>query len=141
MAADAWRMSSRIQHPSSRRLLVAIVLVAPGGLFVAANVLQYGLGLRGAADWLDPLFALPIVEWIVTALVLAGPAVALLLAASRLLPIRLVRDDDAWEVRIRVRIDVWAIAVATISVLVGGVLAAHLIAENLACVIGLRSTC
>ena len=81
------------------------------------------------------------VAWIVTALVLVGPVVALLLAASRLLPIRLVRDSDAWEVRIRVRTDGWAIAVATISVLVGGTLAAHLVAENLACVIGLRSTC
>jgi hypothetical protein len=134
-------MSTRIQHPSSRRLVVALFLVTPGAVFVAANILQYGLGLRGAADWLDPLFALAGMEWIVTALVLAGPVVALLLAASRLLPFRLVRDGDAWEVRIRVRIERWAIAVATISVLVGGVLAAHLVAENLACVIGLRSSC
>jgi len=134
-------MSTRIQHPSSRRLVVAMLLVTPGAVFVAANVLQYGLGLEGAADWLDPLFALPAVAWIVTALVLAGPVVALLLATSRLLPIRLVRDGDAWEVRIRVRTDGLAIAVATISVLVGGILAAHLVAENLACVIGLRSTC
>lgn len=51
-----------------------------------------------------------------------------------------MRDGDAWEVRIRVRTDGWAIAVATISVIVGGILAAYLVAENLACVIGLRST-
>jgi hypothetical protein len=87
------------------------------------------------------LFALPAVEWVLTALILAGPVVALILAASRLLPIRLVRDGDAWEVRIRARTVGWAIAVATISVLVGGILAAYLVAENLACVIGLRSTC
>jgi hypothetical protein len=134
-------MSTRVEHPSSRRIVLAMLLVTPGAVFVAANVLQYGLGLDGAGDWLDPLFALPPVEWIVTALVLAGPVAALLLAGSRLMPIRLVRDGDAWEVRIRVRTDVRAIAVATLSLLVGGILAGHLVAENLACVIGLRSAC
>jgi hypothetical protein len=63
------------------------------------------------------------------------------IAASWLLPFRLERDGDAWEVRIRVRPDGWALAVAAISLLVGGILAGHLIAENLACMIGLRSSC
>jgi hypothetical protein len=80
-------MSTVIQHPSSRRLVIATVLLTPGALFVTANVLQYGLGLDGAADWFDPLFALPAVAWILTAF------------------------------------------------------AGHLIAENLACMIGIRSTC
>jgi hypothetical protein len=68
--------------------VVATLLVTPGAVFVAANVLQYGLGFEGAARLARPLFALPAVAWIVTALVLAGPVMALLLAASRLLPIR-----------------------------------------------------
>ena len=134
-------MSTVIQHPSSRRLVVATLLLAPSALFVAANVLQYGLGLGGTADWLNPLFDSPAVAWIVTALILAGPVVAFLLAASQLLPIRFEREGDAWEVRIRVRADGWALAIAAISLLVGGILAGHLIAENLACMIGIRSTC
>jgi hypothetical protein len=134
-------MSMVIRHPSSRRLVLATLLLVPGAVFVTANVLQYGLGIQGAADWFDPLFALPAVAWILTVLILAGPAVSFLLAASWLLPFRLERDGDAWEVRIRVRPDGWALAVAAISLLVGGILAGHLIAENLACMIGLRPSC
>ncbi len=134
-------MNTVIQHPASRRLVVATLLLAPGALFVAANVSQYGLGLGGTADWLNPLFDSPPIAWIVTALILAGPVVAFLLATSQLLPIRFERDGDAWEVRIRVRADGWALAVAAISLLVGGILAGHLIAENLACMIGVRSSC
>ena len=139
--AEACDMSTVIQHPSSRRLLVATLLVAPAALFVGLNILQYGLGLGGAADWIDPLFDVPAAAWILTTVILTGPVVAFLLAGSRLLPIRLVRDGDAWEVRIRVRADAWAIGVAAISLLVGGILAGHLIAENLACMIGVRATC
>ncbi len=82
-----------IQHPSSRRLVLATVLVAPATVFVAANVLQYGLGIQGAADWFDPLFAVQPVAWILTLLILAGPAGSFLLAASWLLPFRL--DETA----------------------------------------------
>ena len=117
------------------------MLLAPATVFVAANVLQYGLGIQGAADWFDPLFAVQPLAWILTFFILVGPAVSFLLAASWLLPFRLERDGDAWEVRIRVRPDGWALAVAAISVLVGGILAGHLIAENLACMSGIRSTC
>lgn len=134
-------MSMAIQHPSSRRLVLATILLAPGAVFVAANVLQYGLGVGGAADWFDPLFAVQPVAGILTFLILSGPPLSFLLAASWLLPFRLERDGDAWEVRIRVRPDGWALAVAAISLLVGGILAGHLIAENLACMIGLRPSC
>jgi hypothetical protein len=134
-------MSAVIQQQPSRRLILATLLLAPGSLFVAANILEHGLGFEGAADWFDSLLDLPTVSWILTSFILAGPAVAFLLAASQLLPIRLERDGDAWEVRIRVRADGWALAVAATSLLVGGILAGHLIAENLACMIGIRSSC
>jgi hypothetical protein len=126
---------------SSRPLLVASLLVAPAAMFVGANVLQYGLGLEGAATWLDPLFEVRGVAWLLTAVILGGPPAAFLIAAWRLLPIHIERDGDAWEVRIRVRTDKWAITVLGISLLVGGILAGHLLAENLACMIGVRSSC
>ena len=134
-------MRAHAPHPSSHRVLAASILVAPATVFVTANVLQYGLGVHGAADRLDPLFTTTVLEWPLTALILAGPVAAMLLALSRLLPIRFLRDDDAWEVRIRVRSDPWAIGVATVSLLVGGILAGHLLAENLACMIGVGSGC
>lgn len=134
-------MSAQDQRRSPRRLAIATVLLGPAAVFVSANVLQHGFGLDGAADWLDPIFVEPSILWLPTALVIVGPVVALLLAATRLFPIRLLRDGDAWEVRIRVRSDLWAIAVASLSLVVGVILAGYLVAENLACVIGIRSSC
>ena len=134
-------MSAQDQRRSPRRLVIATVLLGPAAFFVSANVLQHVLGLDGAADWLDPIFAEPSISWLLTALVIVGPIVALLLAAARLVPIRLLRDGDAWEVRIRVRSDPWAIAVASLSLALGGILAGYLVVENLACVVGIRSSC
>lgn len=138
---DPRTVIARIEHPSSRRLLVATLLVVPAAVFVTANVLQHELGVGRAATWLDPLFETSGIGWLASAIVLAGPVAALLLAISRFLPIRLVRDGDAWEVRIRVRPDRWAIAIAAVSLAVGGTLAAYLVVENLACVAGIAERC
>jgi hypothetical protein len=134
-------MSARIGHDGARRLVVAAIAVAPSVLFLAANVVQYGLGVRGAADWMNPIFEQAGIGWIVTGIILAGPIVCFLLAASRLLPLRLRRDGDAWEVHLRVRADVWALALVAVSGLSGGILAGHLLAENLACMIGVAAGC
>lgn len=134
-------MSARIVREPARRLVLAAIAVAPSAVFIAANVVQYGLGIRGAADWLNPLFETPGIGWLVTGIILAGPIVCFLLAASRLLPIRLRRDGDAWEVRLRVRADVWALVLVGLSALVGGILAGHLLAENLACMLGIATGC
>jgi hypothetical protein len=94
-------VSSSNPQSSSRRLVIATVLVIPATVFVGANVVQYGRGIGGAGEWLDPLYrhashgvdrdrAHP-----------SRPVAALLLAASRIIPIRFDRDDDVWEVRIR----------------------------------------
>ena len=52
-----------------------------------------------------------------------------------------MRDGDAWEVRIRVRVDRWALAIAVASLVVGGILVGHLLVENAACMIGIRASC
>lgn len=133
-------MSDRTVRARDRRLLVATALVVPAFVFVAANVLEHELGVAGAAAWLDPALGSRM-GWLVTGLVVTGPPAALLIAATRFLPIRLVRDGEAWEVRIRVRPDGWAVAVATVSVALGGVLASHLILENLPCVARVAERC
>jgi hypothetical protein len=140
-------MSARIQQPAhrhsrDRRLVWAVVLLAPAVVFVTASVLQYGVGVPNAADWLNPLFTIKGVELISTTWVVGGPVVAFLLAASRVFPIRLVRDeDDTWEIRLRVRFDWPAITIAGVSLLYGGFLIGHLLAENAACMIGVKATC
>ena len=140
-------MSARLEHPAGdrrrdRRLIWALVLLAPAVVFVTASALQYGAGVPGAADWFNPVFTIVGLGGIVTVWIVAGPVLAFLLAASRVFPIRLVRDeDDAWEIRLRVRIDWPAIGVGAVALLYGGFLVAHLIAENAACMIGLKASC
>jgi hypothetical protein len=126
---------------ADRRLLVATALVVPALLFVVANMLEHRFGVAGAASWLDPALDSAWAGWLVSALVAGGPLVALAIAATRLFPIRRVRDGDAWEVRIRVRADRWAIGVAAVSVALAAVLAVYLIVENLPCLAGLAERC
>jgi hypothetical protein len=130
-----------LDRHAHRRLLIATLIVTPAAVFVGLNVLQYGLGVPHAADWMDPVWDVSGLAWLATTIVLAGPVAALLLAATRIFPVRLVRDGDAWEVRIRVRLDRWAIAIAALSLVVGGILAGHLLAENLACMLGVSVSC
>jgi hypothetical protein len=120
----------------------AAVLIAPAVVFVTGSALQYGAGVPKAADWFNPLFTIDGLRQIAVTWVVGGPVVAFLLAASRVFPIRLVRDeDDTWEIRLRVRIDWPAITIAGVSLLYGGFLIGHLLAENAACMIGGKATC
>jgi hypothetical protein len=63
------------------------------------------------------------------------------LATSWLLPFRVARDDDAWQVTIRVRIDPFAIAVLGVSICSGAALLAYAVIENAACLFGSATTC
>jgi hypothetical protein len=134
-------MDSRVAPAESRRLLVAVVLLVPSAVFVTANVLQYWLGIDGAAEWIDPLFQIDPIGWLATALILLGPVVTFLIAAARLLPIKVERDEDTWKIQLRVRIEPRAIALTAASLVFGGILLGHLVAENLPCLAGLRSSC
>jgi hypothetical protein len=132
-------------EPSRRqratRLVVATILVMPATVFLAMHVLQYGIGIDRAADWIDALFDGRWLGWVATGVVLGGSLIALVLAVAWFLQIRVMRDGEAWELRIRVRFDRWALAVATVSAGVGGFLVAHIAFENLACALGFSSVC
>jgi hypothetical protein len=131
------RLSADPSPPARRkRLLVATVLAAPATVFVGTHVIQYGIGITGAADWIDAPFGDRRVAWLAIGLVLGGPVIAFTLAATRLLSIRPMRHGDDLELRIRVRLDLWALVVATVSAGVGGFLIAHIALENLLDVVG-----
>jgi hypothetical protein len=140
MDAGIERPPEPAPSPHPRRLVVATIAVLPATIFLAAHVLEYVLGI-GSAVWLDRYFEFPVLGRPLVALVLVGPVVALALAASWLLPVRLIRDGDAWEIRLRVRVDVWALGIALLAAIVGGFLIGHVAIENLACVIGVPSAC
>ena len=73
-------------HPRSWRLLVAALAEAPALVLVAASALQNGLGVRGAATWMDPAFEASGVKVITIGVVLIGPPLAAILSLSWLLP-------------------------------------------------------
>ena len=75
------------------RFVVAAVTTLPAAVFLAFNVLQYGLGISNAASWMDPAFDTAGVRILTIGVVLLGP-VAAVLALTWLLPIRLMRDAD-----------------------------------------------
>ena len=139
-------MSAIPQQPITRphrprRLLLAAAAVAPATVFVTANVMQHVLDVSGAATWLEPAFETPALSALLTALVLIGPVAAALLTLSWLMPLRFTRDDDAWQVTIRVRTDPFVIGVFVFAVTVGATLLAYAAAENAACILGLSSRC
>jgi hypothetical protein len=124
-----------------RRLVVAAVATLPAAVFLACSVLQYGLGVSNAASWMDPAFDAPGIRILTIAVVLLGPTVAAILALTWLLPVRWTRDEDSWELRIRVRLDPIAITILGVSLACGAILFGHIAAENAACVIGLTTRC
>jgi hypothetical protein len=130
-----------IHHVIPRRLFIAVVAVLPAVVFLASSVLQYGLDISGAATWMDPLFDTTGLRLLAIGVVLLGPAMAAVLALSWLLPLRWTRNEDAWELRIRVRVDPVAIAIFLVALACGAILYGHIAAENAACLIGLASRC
>ena len=121
--------------------MVAAVATLPAALFLACSVLQYGLGISNAASWMDPAFDTAGVRILTIGVVLLGPTVAAVLALSWLLPVRWRRDGDAWELRIRVRLDPIAFSILGVSLVCGAILYGHIAAENAACAIGLTAHC
>lgn len=122
---------------------MAAVLQVPAVLFVGANLLKYGLGVDGLSDALGP-FAEPTndaMDAIVTAVVLIGPIVALLLSLVPITRFRFGRRDGALEARVVVRMRWSSIAVAIAALGVLLVLGSYTLAENSECWFGAATAC
>ncbi len=68
-----------VSAPSRRAAglgLVGLALSLPTLVFVVANLLQYGLGIQGPADVIDPLVPGPPIGWLILMLPLIGFALA-----------------------------------------------------------------
>jgi hypothetical protein len=56
--------------------LLGLAISLPTLVFVVANLLQYGLGIQGPADLIDPLYPGPPIGWLILILPLVGFALA-----------------------------------------------------------------
>jgi hypothetical protein len=118
----AWR------HPRGWAL-AAGAIVAPTVLFVTGSLLAYELGIPAVASVMEPVNAwLGAVRPADLLLVLA-PAVALAVAAAPLLRVQLHRDGGT-EAMIGVRLRRLNLGVALVALLLGGVLAWHVLVET-----------
>jgi hypothetical protein len=123
--------------------LLAGALVLPAVVFVAANVLKYGLGMDALSNVLGP-FAEPgegPLNVVVTALVLVGPVVALALVLVPIVRLRLGRSDGTVEATVSLRLEWARLAIALVALGVLAVLAGHIAAENAACWLGAARAC
>lgn len=132
-------MRDRARWPA----LIAALLVLPAVLFVAANLLKYGLDVAFLSDALGP-FAEPgrgAADVVVTGVVLLGPVAALAIALLPLVRLRLGRSDGTIEASMFLRLRWPQMAVAVVALAVLAALGAYLVAENAACWFGSATAC
>ena len=128
--------------------VIGAALTAPLFLFVTANLVHYGLGLRPPLDltiWIDALLADParkrIFELLSPGLFLGLPLVALALNTAAVARLRIDSARRALTAILTVR-GRWAnLAVAAASAGLLALLAGYLVAENLPCWLGFASHC
>ncbi len=118
------------------------LLVLPSALFVAANVLKHELGIPALADRLG-WFAEPgdIGAAGVTAVVLFGPVLALIVVLVPIVRLRMTRSKDALEATVALRVRPANLAVAGVSLAVLALLGAYLVSENANCWFGSSGHC
>lgn len=132
-----------MEHGRRRFTLAAGALVLPAVVFVAANVLKYGLGVDALSNVLGS-FAEPgegPVNLVVTALVLVGPVVAIAIALVPIVRLRLGSSDGTVEAAVSLRLEWARVAIALVALAVLAVLAGYLAAENAPCWFGSARAC
>ena len=104
--------------------LVGLAVSLPTLVFVVANLLQYGLGIQGPADVIDPLYPGPPIGWLILILPLIGFA----LAAAPVLGVTVARSEGG----LRSQIVVHLRPINVFAGLVTGGLAAFVVAHLIA---------
>jgi hypothetical protein len=118
-------------HPRGLALL-ALVVLAPATVFVAGSVLAYQLGLTSLIGPMESINAWLAAQRVAGVVLMASPAVALLLALAPLvrLQLRAGQSGSAGVVGIQTRLA--NLAVASLALIVGGLIAWHAIFESIA---------
>jgi hypothetical protein len=124
-----------VDSPPLRRWPTALglLLVTPGLLFVAANVLKFGLGFPGLYDALGPAVApgSTTPELLQAAVVVGGALAALFLSIFHVARFGLRRHDGELTGSVTLRLRWPSLLVAGLSLALLGSIGLYLIAENL----------
>jgi hypothetical protein len=121
------------QTPDGRRLLLAAVLLLPALVFVPANVLKFELNISFPYDTLEPILhpSIGLLRVLRDVLVVLGPVAALALSAASIMRGSLKRTGDSVQATVALRIAPVPMAIAAVSLVLLGSIAAYLVAENL----------
>ena len=109
---------------------IALIVIAPTTLFVLFSILAYQLG----ADWLVTAMD-PVTRWmqsvrIVDLILVASPAIALLLAVAPLVRLELKRNDTGREAVVGLRLKWLNVAIGLLALVIGGLLVGHIVFES-----------
>ena len=119
------------RHPTATALIAALI-AAPTVIFVAISFLAYQLELPGMQAWIQPFMdGLARAPRIVDMFLLGAPFLAFLIAALPLIGFRMQRIDGELRITLALRARTLNLIVVGVCVLVGGLLASHLIVEFL----------
>ena len=119
------------RHPTATALIAALI-AAPTVIFVAISFLAYQLELPGMQAWIQPFMdGLARAPRIVDMFLLGAPFLAFLIAALPLIGLRMERIDGELRITLALRARTLNLIVVGVCVLVGGLLASHLIVEFL----------
>ena len=118
------------RHPTASAL-VAALLLAPTAVFIGVSFLAYQLELPGWAAAVEPVLDAVTAPRIVDLFLLLAPFLAFAVAARPLIGVRMERVAGELRVTIALRARTLNLVVLAFAVLVGGFLAAHMVAEFL----------
>ena len=119
------------RHPTMLAL-IALLLVAPTATFVLLSFLSYELGLSGLRAVVEPaLLALNESTRLLNLALLAAPFLAFVVALAPLVGIGLSRATAELRVTLSFRARAINLVVIALCVIVGGLLAGHIVLETL----------
>ena len=104
--------------------IVGLALSLPTLVFVVANLLQYGLGIQGPADVIDPLYPGPPIGW----LILILPIVGFALAALPVVGVTVTRGEGGLRSQIVIHLRPLNVSAGVITGGLAAFIVAHLIA-------------
>lgn len=119
------------RHPTATAL-VAALLLAPTFVFVGVSILAYDIAIPGLAATVDPVLAAVTAPLPVDLFLLAAPFGAFLLAALPLIGLRRERVDGELRLTLALRARALNLVILLVAIVVGGILAGHVVGEFLA---------
>jgi hypothetical protein len=117
------------RHPRTWAL-AALVFLAPTLLFTVLSMLTYQFGLTGLAGLMDPVNTWLNGQRALDLVLVALPAVALLVAAAPLIRVELRHANDGREAVFGLRLKALNVLVGLLALLIGGLLVGHIVFES-----------